>query len=608
MIEKELQLVEVARYEHYFLTVADSVLYARSIGTLCQGRGSAANSAGCYALRITEVDPARMNILFECFISKERNEPPDIDVDFEHQRRQEVIQYIYAKYGRRPAATVIKYRPRSALRDIGKVLGLSSDQVEVLNKGLTLWADSPEVGERLKATGFDLASPVIANLLRLMDELLGFPRHLSQHVGGFVISHRPLQELVPVENASMPDRTIIQWDKDDLDTMGLLKVDVLALGMLSACRRACAMIERFRGKHFGFEDIPAEDPNTYDMIGRAETVGVFQVESRAQMTMLPRLKPRCFYDVVIEVAIIRPGPIQGGMVNPYLKRRQGLETVDYPSPELRRVLERTLGVPLFQEQVMEICMVAAGFSAGEADQVRRSMAAWRRKGGLEAYRERLLTGMAERGYSPMFAESIYQQILGFSGYGFPESHAASFALITYASCWLKCNEPAAFVAGVLNSQPMGFYAPAQLVNDARRSHVRFRAIDVLCSEWDCTLEAGDDGEPEVRLGLRMIVGMPEADGHRIEASRAQAVFIGVDDLAHRAQLDRKAMNLLADAGALRGLTRHRHEARWSAVGVEYLRGMLACVFRAMPATDSDASRPPIPSDVGRAFRRMPATP
>jgi len=576
-IDRELALIEEVHYEHYFLTVEDIVRYARRHGIFCQGRGSAANSAVCYALGITEVDPARINTLFERFISRERNEPPDIDVDFEHERREEVIQYVYRKYGRERAAlaaTVIRYRQPSALRDVGKALGFSPEQIEAIRKGLMHWDRREELAARLAELGLDLQAPTVLHLLRLVDELVGFPRHLSQHVGGFVISNAPLHTLVPVENAAMDDRTIIQWDKDDLDTMGLLKVDVLALGMLTALRRACALLATFHNRPFSLSDIPADDARTYAMIGRGETVGVFQIESRAQMSMLPRLKPKNFFDLVVEVAIVRPGPIQGGMVHPYLRRRQGLEPVDYPSPELRKVLERTLGVPLFQEQVMQICMVAADFTAGEADQVRRSMANWQRKGGLEKFREKMITGMRGRGYALEFAEAIYQQVLGFSGYGFPESHSASFALLTYVSCWLRCHEHAAFVAALLNSQPMGFYSPAQLVNDARRNGVAFRPLDVLRSEWHCTLERGDDGRPEVRLGFCMIRGLAAQTAQRIVAARQQRSFRSIDELAHRAQLDRRTLDRLSHAGALRELARHRNEARWQAAGVDPLRGLL----------------------------------
>ena len=445
----------------------------------------------CYALGITEVDPARMSMLFERFISKERNEPPDIDVDFEHQRREEVMQYVYRKYGRERAAlaaTLITYRPKSAVRDVGKALGLDLAQVDRLS-GVFAWWDGRTIDPaRIREAGFDPDNPLIARLVTLTGDLMGFPRHLSQHVGGFVIARGLLERMVPVENATMADRTVIQWDKDDLDAMGLLKVDCLALGMLSAIRRALTMISQFRGIDIRMQDIPAEDPAVYAMCQRADTIGVFQIESRAQQSMLPRLKPACFYDLVIEVAIVRPGPIQGGMVHPYLKRRQGLEPVTYPSAAVKSVLERTLGVPIFQEQVMQLAIVAAGFSPGEADQLRRSMAAWRRKGGLEKFEQRLIDGMGARGLSATFARQIYQQILGFGEYGFPESHSASFSLLVYVSSWLKLYEPAAFCGALLNSQPMGFYAPAQLVQDARRHGVEVRNVDVTVSEWDCTLE------------------------------------------------------------------------------------------------------------------------
>ncbi|MGB8076657.1 MAG: error-prone DNA polymerase, partial [Gallionella sp.] len=466
MVEHELALIAELGYEPYFLTVHDIVRFARSRNILCQGRGSAANSAVCYALHITEVNPACMEMLFERFISKERNEPPDIDVDFEHERREEVIQYLYAKYGRDRAAlaaTVITYRPKSAMRDVGKALGFDLEQVDRLSKSMAWWDGRQVLPQRLEQAGFDPRNQKVRLLMQLVNELIGFPRHLSQHVGGFVIARGRLSHLVPIENAAMAERTIIQWDKDDLDALGLLKVDVLALGMLSAIRRALDEVSRLRGRPFAMADVPMEDPVVYDMIGHADTVGVFQIESRAQMSMLPRMRPRCFYDLVIEVAIVRPGPIQGGMVHPYLSRRQGLEPVTFPSEDVKEVLERTLGVPIFQEQVMRLAVVAAGFTPGEADQVRRSMAAWKRKGGLEHFERRLIDGMRERGYKEEFARQIFQQIQGFGEYGFPESHAASFALLVYVSAWLKCHEPAAFACALLNSQPMGFYAPAQIV-------------------------------------------------------------------------------------------------------------------------------------------------
>ncbi|HVJ25485.1 MAG TPA: error-prone DNA polymerase, partial [Burkholderiales bacterium] len=445
LVEHELKLIAELGYEPFFLTVHDVVRFARGAGILCQGRGSAANSVVCYALRITEVDPDRMSTLFERFVSRERDEPPDIDVDFEHQRREEVIQYVYRKYGRERAAlaaTVICYRTKSALRDVGKALGMPLEEVDQLARSFTFWDQKLQPSNQL----FELAST-----------LRGFPRHLSQHVCGFVISRGPLAELVPIENAAMPERSVIQWDKDDLEALGLLKVDVLALGMLSAIRRALDFLG------MKMHQVPSEDPAVYRMIQSADTIGVFQIESRAQMSMLPRLRPACFYDLVIEVAIVRPGPIQGGMVHPYLRRRRKEEAVDYPSDAVKKVLQRTLGVPIFQEQVMELAMVAAGFTPGEADRLRRSMAAWKRSGGLEPFEARLKDGMRRNGYSAEFADAIYRQILGFGEYGFPESHSASFALLVYVSSWIKCHHPAAFCAALLNSQPMGFYAPAQLV-------------------------------------------------------------------------------------------------------------------------------------------------
>ena len=524
LVERELDLIAELSYEPYFLTVYDVVRFARGRGILCQGRGSAANSAVCFCLGITEVDPARMELLFERFLSRERNEPPDIDVDFEHERREEVIQYLYEKYGRERAAiaaTVIRYQPRSAVRDVGKALGLAPAQVDRLAKSLAWWDGKRVLKERFKEAGLNPSSPVMARLAALTDTLIGFPRHLSQHTGGFVISRKPLSQLVPVENAAMPERTVIQWDKDDLDALGLLKVDVLALGMLSAIRRSFDLIEAYRGTPLSMAAVPAEDPAVYEMIGRADTVGVFQIESRAQMAMLPRMRPRCFYDLVIEVAIVRPGPIQGGMVHPYLRRRQGIEPVSYPSEAVRGVLERTLGVPIFQEQAMRLAVVAAGFTPGEADGLRRAMAAWRRRGGLGPFEARLIDGMRERGYPEEFARQIFRQIEGFGDYGFPESHAASFALLVYVSAWLKCHEPAAFTCALLNSQPMGFYAPAQLVTDARRHGVEVRGVDVNASAFDCTLERGNHGAPAVRLGFRMVKGLAEEGAGRIVSARGK---------------------------------------------------------------------------------------
>jgi error-prone DNA polymerase len=557
LIEHELALIAELGYEPFFLTVHDVVRFARERGILCQGRGSAANSAVCYALGITEVDPLRMNMLFERFVSKERNEPPDIDVDFEHQRREEVIQYVYAKYGRDRAAlsaTVICYRPRSAVRDLGKALGLPPGQVDRLSGSIAWWDLRSRLPARVHEAGLGSESRVAKQLLGLAGTLVGFPRHLSQHVGGFVISHGPLAELVPIENAAMPERTVIQWDKDDLEALGLLKVDVLALGMLSAIRRGLGFLG------MAMQEVPPEDPAVYEMIRKADTVGVFQIESRAQMSMLPRLQPKTFYDLVIEVAIVRPGPIQGGMVHPYLRRRRGEEPVTYPSEAVKRVLERTLGVPIFQEQVMQLAMVAAGFTAGEADRLRRSMAAWRRKGGLEQFEEKIKQGMSENGYAPEFADAIYRQLLGFGEYGFPESHSASFALLVYVSAWLKCHHPAAFCAALLNSQPMGFYAPAQLVQDTRRHGVEIRPVDTCVSEWDCTLEG-----KALRLGLRMVSGLSEAAGRRIACARP---YGSVAELAERGELTRKDLRALAAAGALQALAGHRRLAHWSAAGAE----------------------------------------
>ncbi len=720
-IEHELRLIAELKFEPFFLTVHDIVEYARSQKILCQGRGSAANSAVCYCLRITEVDPSRMAMLFERFISKERNEPPDIDVDFEHERREEVIQYIYGKYGRERAAlaaTVICYRPRSALRDVGKALGLDLKQVDRLARGMQWWDGQRIDPERIRASGVDPEDPVIARLIALAAEILGFPRHLSQHVGGFVIARDRLDELVPIENAAMPDRTVIEWDKDDLDALGLLKVDVLGLGMLSAIRRAFHLVNEFGGPsaaaaggELDLASVPSEDSAVYDMICRADTTGVFQIESRAQMSMLPRLRPRNFYDLVIEVAIVRPGPIQGEMVHPYLRRRSGEEAVSYPSKAVEEVLKRTLGVPIFQEQVMQLAIVAAGFSPGEADRLRRAMAAWKRKGGLEPFQRQLIDGMRERGYPESFAHQIFNQILGFGEYGFPEcvvgetrvvdadtgkwltideviggqarldntlacdgelrlkkrkvlrvmrsgvkpvlrlrtalgheivataehpfmtmtgwlplgklkvgdhvatarsvpvpgaridwdkiveiepvgnretydlqiegdhnfvannfvvhnSHAASFALLVYTSAWLKAYEPAAFCAALINSQPMGFYAPAQLVRDARAHGVEVRAADATVSAWDCTLERRDDGHPALRLGLRLVKHLSQEGASRLLAARQLRAFDSIADLAERAALDRRDLEALAAADALARLAGHRHRAVWQVTGVE----------------------------------------
>ena len=589
-IEHELTLIAEMRYEHYFLTVYDIVRFARSQHILCQGRGSAANSAVCYCLGITEVDPARASLLFERFISRERNEPPDIDVDFEHQRREEVIQYIYNKYGRDRAAlaaVVISYRPKSALRDSGRALGIDLAIVEKVAK-THHWFDSrADLLGRLAETGLDPEAPLSRQWATLAQSLLNFPRHLSQHPGGFVIARGKLSRLVPIENAAMADRSVIQWDKNDLEELGLMKVDVLALGMLSMMRRGLELVGQRHGEVFEMQDIPADDSATYDMICAADTVGVFQIESRAQMSMLPRMKPRVFYDLVIEVAVVRPGPIQGGMVHPYLRRRQGLEPVVYPSEQMKVALARTLGVPIFQEQVMQVAILGAGFTPGEADQLRRAMAAWKRKGGLEHYYDRIVRGMLERGYDLAFAEQIFSQIQGFGEYGFPESHAASFALLAYASSWVKCHEPAAFLCALLNSQPMGFYSPSQLVQDAQRHGIEVRPVDVNVSGWDSALEELHDRtrQPAVRLGLSLQRGMREEAVARIEDARAIRPFDSVADLARRAGLDRHDLQVLAGANALRSLAGHRREALWQAVGAVPDRDLLrpTTVDEDMPA-------------------------
>lgn len=576
-IEHELALICELQYEPYFLTVYDIVLFARSRGILCQGRGSAANSVVCYCLGVTEVDPARMSVLFERFLSRERNEPPDIDIDFEHQRREEVIQYLYAKYGRDRAAlaaAVTSYRPRSAIRDVGKALGFGLETLDAIAQGQQ-WFDGESIRlERFEELGIATDTLAVQQLIALTGQLIGVPRHLSQHTGGFVLTRGLLCRMVPVENASMAGRTVIEWDKDDLDAAGLLKVDVLALGMLSAIRRALDFISRRRGFDFSLQDIPAEDPATYEMISRADTIGVFQIESRAQMSMLPRLRPRKFYDLVVEVAIVRPGPIQGGMVHPYLRRRQGLEPVTYPNDALKQALGRTLGVPVFQEQVMQIAMIAAGFTPGEADGLRRAMAAWKRKGGLEQYHGKLVGGMLERGYEAAFAEQIFEQIKGFSEYGFPESHAASFALLVYASSWIKRHEPAAFLAALLNSQPMGFYSPSQLTQDARRHGVEVRPVDVMHSAVDCTLE-DIDHQPAVRLGLRMIASLRGSSAQAIESERQKAPFDSAQELARRCGLDQPEMQALAAADALASLSGHRRQQVWDAAALHALPRLLA---------------------------------
>lgn len=596
-VEEELAIIEELAYEPYFLTVYDIVKFARSRNILCQGRGSAANSAVCYCLGITEVDPSSGNSLFSRFISRARNEPPDIDVDFEHARREEVIQHIYQRYGRERAAlaaVATRYRHRSALRDAGKALGMPAERIDAVAQSFHYWNGKKDFLERLEAHGLPAHSREARLWASLSDSLKGFPRHLSQHPGGFVISHGKLSRLVPIENAAMPDRSVVQWDKDDLDAMGLLKVDVLALGMLSALRRCLQMASRLRGRTYSLQDIRPDDTDTFDMICQADTIGVFQIESRAQMSMLPRLEPREFYDLVIQVAIVRPGPIQGGMVHPYLRRRrQDKEDAVSPYPELEKVLGRTLGVPIFQEQAMQIAMEAAGFTPDEADELRRAMAAWRRSGSVERFGQRLLKGMLAKGYEKKFAQQIFQQLQGFGEYGFPESHSASFARLAYCSAWFKCHEPAIFLAALLNSQPMGFYAPSQLVQDARRHNVEVRPVDIMHSDWETTLEtdtssvrldAAPDSDPSmphpsipllhsqpavstppqpaVRLGLGLIKGLSHKAGKRIVEARRQGLFTSVQDLAARASLDRQEMNALAAANALKPLAAERRQAQW----------------------------------------------
>ncbi|MFC7333049.1 error-prone DNA polymerase [Rhodocista pekingensis] len=568
----ELALIGQLRYAPYFLTVHDIVTYARSREILCQGRGSAANSAVCFCLGITSVDPVQGNLLFERFISAARDEPPDIDVDFEHERREEVIQYIYGKYGRDRAglaATVICYRARGALREVGKAMGLSLDMVARLSGTVWGWGREGVEAERIRQAGIDPDAPLVLRTLELARELIGFPRHLSQHVGGFVITRGPLPDLCPVMNASMAERSTIEWDKDDIEELHILKVDVLALGMLSCVRRAFALIAAHYGRRYSLATVPAEEPAVYDMLCRADSLGVFQVESRAQMTMLPRLRPRSFYDLVVEVAIVRPGPIQGDMVHPYLRRRQGLEPVNYPSPELAAVLSKTLGVPLFQEQAMKIAIVAAGFSPEEADQLRRAMATFKKNGDVARFREKFIGGMLARGYEPAFAERCFHQIEGFGTYGFPESHAASFALLVYVSAWIKCVHPDVFACALLNSQPMGFYAPAQIVRDAREHGVEVRPPDINASGWDCTLEplappAAGTATHALRLGLRQIKGLKPAEMERLVAARETGgPYAGPRDLWHRTGLPTATLERLAAADAFRSLGLDRRQAHWA---------------------------------------------
>ncbi len=585
MLRHEMQLIEELHYEAYFLTVWDLVRFARERKILCQGRGSAANSVVCFCLGVTSVDPQRSDLLFERFISRERNEAPDIDIDFEHQRREEVLQYIYEKYTRERAgmtATVICYRTKGAVRDVGKALGMGPDLLDRLSKHSESRGDESPFVDRVREGGFDPESEIGKRFVYLVNTIKGFPRHLSQHVGGMVMTAGPLCELCPIENAAMEGRTVIQWDKDDLDELGILKVDCLSLGMLSAIRRGLELIEQHHGKKWTLATIPEGDRATYDMICRADTTGVFQIESRAQMSMLPRLQPRCFYDLVIEVAIVRPGPIQGQMVHPYLQARKDPSLVQYPNNAIRSVLEKTLGVPIFQEQAMRLAVVAAGFTPGEADQLRRAMAAWRRPGVIDRFREKLMLGMKENGLSDQFAEHVFRQIRGFGEYGFPESHAASFALLVYASAFIKCHYPAVFCAALLNSQPMGFYAPAQLVADARKHGVEIRPPDVNHSDWDCTLEPSEaslspssrakdnakpSSQPAIRLGLRLVRGLGESIAKTlVEERKQQGTFRSLDDLTERLKLDRGTWDCLAESDALKSLAGDRRQALWEALG------------------------------------------
>ena len=601
-LEKELVLIDELEYDGYFLTMWEIVQFCRRQGILCQGRGSAANSAVCYCLGITAVDPVQMDLLFERFISRERAEPPDIDLDIEHNRREEVIQYVYEKYGRSHAAmvaNVVRYRARSAVREVGKVLEIPDTTLDRVAKLLSHYDDITR--ETLERAGFDPENRVHQHLSRLAEEIQDFPRHLSIHPGGFLLGHKPVHQIVPIENATMPERTVIQWDKEDLESLGLFKVDLLGLGMLSVLSRSFDAIEKHYGKRLAMADIPDGDGPTFEMIRRADTVGVFQIESRAQMAMLPRLKPRNYYDLVIEVSIVRPGPITGGMVHPYLRRRNGEEEVVYPHPSLEPVLKKTLGVPLFQEQVMKLAVVAADYTPGEADQLRRDMAAWRREGRLDRHRERLVTRMQAKGIAPEFAERVFEQIRGFGDYGFPESHAASFAYIAYVSAWLKRHYPEVFVCALLNAQPMGFYSPATIIDDAKRRGVRVLPVDVRVSGWDCRLEkcrprgnersasrgngnsslGGNEGRPSgsggssnshgdrplaVRVGLRYVKGFREEDGMLIEAAQMLGPFESIDDFISRTGLEDGALTRLAEAGAFEGFERHRRSVLWAIRG------------------------------------------
>nr|WP_216859467.1 error-prone DNA polymerase [Sulfitobacter aestuariivivens] len=575
IIEKEFALIREKKIARYFLTINDIVRFAREEAEppiLCQGRGSAANSAVCFCLGITSVDPEEHDVLFERFLSEERDEPPDIDVDFEHERREEVIQYMYAKYGRARAglcATVIHYRPRSAIREVGKAMGLSEDVTSKLSS--TIWGsfEADVRDERVKEAGMDLSDPYLRRVIKLAQEMTGMPRHLSQHVGGFILTERPLTEMVPIGNGAMPERSFIEWDKDDIDALGIFKVDVLALGMLTCIAKAFDLMRAHYGADYELATVPQEDPDTYDMLCAGDSLGVFQVESRAQMAMLPKLRPRTFYDLVIEVAIVRPGPIQGDMVHPFLRRRQRIEGVSYPAPgpehpqdELLKILGRTLGVPIFQEQAMKIAIDAAKFSPKEANELRKAMATFRSRGTIETLQNKMVGRMTDRGYDPDFAQRCFDQIKGFGEYGFPESHAASFAKLVYVSSWMKCHYPDVFACALLNSQPMGFYAPAQIVRDAREHGVEVRGVDVDFSDWDCTLEPCGKGFA-LRLGMRQVDGMRQEAALRIVAARDRP-FEDVADLKERAKLDRGTVRRLAAADAMRNMGTCRRQALWQA--------------------------------------------
>lgn len=582
ILEKEMELIEELNYEFYFLTVHDIVRFARSQNILCQGRGSAANSVVCYCLFITEIAPGQIQVLFERFISRERDEPPDIDVDFEHQRREEVIQYIYRKYGRERAAiaaTVICYRSKSSVRDVGKALGMELSLIDRLAKSITWWDEKDSLDKRVEAEGLHVEQQLLQHFFKFVEQIDGFPRHLSQHTGGFVIAQDKLSNIVPLENASMPDRTIIQWDKDDLEAMHLLKVDVLALGMLTALGKAFLYVSRYDPIIKSMSDLPREDKATYEMICRADTVGVFQIESRAQMTMLPRLQPRCFYDLIVEIAIVRPGPILGDMVHPYLRRRAGLEPVTFPSEQIKDVLSRTLGVPIFQEQVMRLSMVAAGFTGGEADELRRAITNWGKNSKLLTFKDKFINGFLASGYTPDFAERTFEQVKGFGGYGFPESHSASFALLAYASSWLKCHHPAAFYCAILNSQPMGFYQPSALIRDARRHGVKVLPVDINQSLYENHLEKVKHKNGNelwgIRLGFCEVNGLDSVKAQAIETWRGNESFTSIEDVARRSLLTANDLQCLASADVLRVLSGNRHKARWDAAAVEPYLELLA---------------------------------